>query len=144
MASGDTNSNVFKGGQSTDTQPEKIEVKDQPETSTTEVDPPFTDYQKVKHYPFLVDYYKIGDTWADKLGGFEKEIEHIEGYFKDKIEQGQMKNDIEAVKDEIKKIYKLVGIDKNERVTMQIEKLSAYIDFLKKTDTIEMLRYKYR
>ena len=144
MANEGTSSNTFRGGQTTSTTSATVDVKDQAETANVEIEPPFTDYRKMKHYPFLVDYYKLGDTWQDKLGGFEQEVDFIEGYFKDKIEQGEMQNDTQVVKDEIKKIYRLVGIDKSERTTMQIEKLSAYIKFLKETDKIELLRYKYR
>ena len=107
------------------------------------IEPPYTDYEKVHNHPFLVDYYKIGDTWRDKLGGFEKEIESIDGYFRNKIQQGQLKNEKESVESEIKKIYKLCGIEKTERTTMQIEKLAAYIDFLRKTDDITMNHFKY-
>ena len=104
---------------------------------------PYTDYEKFNHHPYLVDHFKLGDTWRDKIGGFEKEITNIEEYFRERINHGQMQNTTEAVKDTIKKIYKLCKIDKNERITMQIEKLSAYIEFLKKTDDIKLKHYKY-
>lgn len=115
-----------------------------PTDGDTTIEPPFTEYEREHKYPFLVDYFKLGDSWKDKMGGFEKEIDFIEGYFKDKIEQGQMQNDTNIVKDEINKIYKLNKIDKSERTTMQIERLAAYIKFLKDTDQIELNRYRYR
>lgn len=106
----------------------------------TKVQPPFTDYESVHKHPYLVDHFELGDRWRD---GFEKEINNIEDYFKSKIELGELKNDTEAVKDKLKGIYKLCNIDKNERATMQIEKLSAYIEFLKKTDHIKLNHAKY-
>lgn len=140
------NDNVFRTKSEPTAEPVESQEfkKDVPVGSETTIEPPFTDYQKMKHYPFLVDYYKLGDSWQDKMGGFEKEIDLIEGYFKDKIEQGQMKNETQVVKDEITKMYKLNKIDKSERTTMQIEKLAAYIKFLKDTDSINLNRYKYR
>lgn len=108
------------------------------------IEPPFTEYEKIHKYPFLVDYYKLGDSWQEKLGGFEKEISVIESYFRDKIEQGQMRNETNIVKEELNKMYKLNKIDKSERTTMQIEKLAAYIEFLRRTDKIELDRYRYR
>lgn len=138
--------NVFR---SSTTESEPIEApkeykEDVPTDGDTDIEPPFTDYEKVHKYPFLVDYYKLGDSWQDKLGGFEKEIGLIESYFRDKIEQGAMKNETQIVKDELNKMYKLNKIDKSERTTMQIEKLAAYIEFLKRTDKIELDRYRYR
>lgn len=115
-----------------------------PVNSSITEEPPYTDYEKMKGHPFVVDHFKLGDTWKDKLGGFEKEVDLIEGYFKDRIEQGQMKNDIISVKEKLDGIYKLCNIDKTERVTMQIEKLSAYLEFLKKTENIELNHFKYR
>jgi len=127
----------------TETKPEPVKIGDKAGTQDVQVEPPYTDYEKVNGHPYLVDHFKLGDTWRDKLGGFEKEVSLIEGYFKDKIDQGQMKNEKEAVKEQLKKIYKLVGIDKTERTTMQIEKLAAYLEFLKKTDNISLNYYKY-
>lgn len=139
-----SSSNVFRGGETTEVSSGPPKFKEGVQRgSEVEAEAPFTDYQNLNHHPFLVDYYKLGDTWKDKLGGFEEEITKIEGYFKDRIEQGTMKNEVGAVKEKIKKIYKLVGIDKSERTTMQIEKLAAYIDFLKKTDDIYYNRYRY-
>lgn len=141
-----SSSNVFR---TATVEPEKVEqpkkyAENVPTDGDSEIEPPFTEYQKMKKYPFLVDYYKLGDSWAEKVGGFEKEIDLIEGYFKDRIEQGKMQNDTQVVKDEIAKFYKLNKIDKSERTTMQIERLAAYIEFLKRTDKIELDRYRYR
>lgn len=140
-------SNVFRS-KAPDPTPEKpAEYKkdvpvggEAPDTSGV----PFTEYRTMNAQPFLVEYFDLGDSWQEKMGGFEKEVDLIEGYFKDKIEQGSMKNETDVVKDEIKKIYKLTKIDKSERTTMQIEKLAAYIEFLKRTDKIEVDRYRYR
>lgn len=107
------------------------------------VEAPFTEYEHINHHPYIVDHYKLGDTWQDKLGGFEKEVSTIEDYFKGEISNGKLKNEVSAVKEKIDKIYKLVGIDKTERTTMQIEKLAAYLEFLKKTDYINLSNYKY-
>lgn len=106
-------------------------------------DVPYTDYEHMNHHPYVVDHFKLGDTWKDKLGGFEKEVNLIEDYFKQEIDRGQLKNEVPAVKEKLDKIYKLCGIDKTERVTMQIEKLAAYLEFLKKTDNINLNHEKY-
>lgn len=112
-------------------------------THESNVEPPFTDYQKQYKHPFIVDHFKLGDRWADELGGFSEEVKSIEGYFTDKINKGEMINDTEAVREKLKGIYKLCNIDKTERTTMQIEKLAAYIDFLRKTDDIKLNHQKY-
>lgn len=112
-------------------------------TQDTDVEPPFTEYEKINKHPYIVDHFKLGDTWQDSLGGFDSEVRTIEDYFKGKIASGEMKNDIASVKDKLKGIYKLCGIDQTERTTMQIEKLSAYIEFLKKTDSIKLHHTKY-
>lgn len=109
---------------------EKVEI------GKTDEEVPFTEYKNVKNHPYLVDHFKLGDSWKDKDGGFEKEVSFIEDYFKGEIEKGNIKNDISSVKQKMDKLYKLCNIEKSERTTMQIEKLSAYIEFLKKTEDI--------
>ena len=39
----------------------------------TGIEPPYLDYESVNGHPYLVDHFQLGDSWKDKLGGFEKE-----------------------------------------------------------------------
>lgn len=123
--------------------PVPVKIGDKAGTQDVEIEVPYTEYEKENHHPYMVDYFKLGDTWKEKIGGFEDEVSLIEDYFKGEIESGKLKNEIGSVKEKMGKIYKLCNIDKTERVTMQIEKLSAYLEFLKKTDKIELNNYKY-
>lgn len=113
------------------------------EAHKSDIEPPFTDYEKTYKKPYIADHFKLGDRWNDELGGFDAEVKSIERYFADKINKGEMKNEIGSVKEKINSIYKLCNIDKTERTTMQIEKLAAYIDFLRKTDDIKLNHQKY-
>lgn len=123
--------------------PQEVKVGDKAGTQEPDVEVPYTEYEVAHKHPFLVDYFKLGDTWQDKLGGFEKEVTLIEGYFKEQIEKGKLKNEKDAVEERLKSIYRLCNIDRSERTTMQIEKLSAYIEFLKKTDNIHFNNWRY-
>lgn len=120
-----------------------VKIGDKAGTQDVKIEVPYTEYEHMNHHPYVVDHFKLGDSWKEKLGGFEKEVGVIEDYFKGEIDKGQLKNEVEAVKEKLSKIYKLCGIDKTERVTMQIEKLSAYLEFLKKTDNINLNHEKY-
>lgn len=128
--------------ESTQTEPQvqkdKVSVAKQ-----EDIEVPYTDYEREHKHPYAVDHFELGDSWNDKYGGFTEEIQNIEGYFKEQIKHGKMNNTVEAVKAKLKSIYKLCGIDKTERITMQLEKLSAYIDFLKKTDHITLNHQRY-
>lgn len=130
-------------------QPEKVE-NTEPQKSgdgagvqVADVDVPYTEYAHENNHPYIVDHFKLGDTWQDKMGGFKDEVDLIEEYFKKEIDSGNLQNNIDAVQSEMKKIYKLCNIDKNERTTMQIEKMAAYIDFLNKVEGIRSNYKKY-
>ena len=77
------------------------------------------------------------------MGGFGKEIETIDSYLESQIKYGKIDNSVEAVKEALKKIEKMCGADKTERVTMRIEKIAAYAEFLNKTMDIDYNNYKY-
>lgn len=109
----------------------------------TTIEPPFLDYEKVNGHPYLVDHFNLGDNWRDKMGGFEKEIETIDSYLENQIKYGKIDNSVEAVREALKKIEKMCGADKTERVTMRIEKIAAYAEFLNKTMDIDYNNYKY-
>ena len=108
-----------------------------------DVEPPYTDYQTIKHKPYMVDYFKLDGNWEDKTGGFKQEIEALEAYVRERIEQGQLDNTIDAVKGFFKKVEKMSQADQTERVTMRISKMAAYIKFLKETDDIKLNYVKY-
>jgi len=141
-----TDTTVFRE-QSTEAEA-RVEAKDakttKPSTNgETGVEPPFLDYEKVNGRPYLVDHFKLGDSWQDKMGGFKNEIEAIDGYLASQIKYGKIDNSIEAVKGALKKIEKMCGADKTERTTMRIEKIAAYAEFLNKTMDIDYNNYKY-
>lgn len=108
----------------------------------TGIEPPYLDYESVNGHPYLVDHFQLGDSWKDKLGGFEREINILEEYVKGKIQEGKTANSLEAVKEMIERIEKVCLADKTERATMKIEKMAAYVEFLAKTDKISYNNYK--
>lgn len=116
--------------------------KDQPNQPVVEVEPPFLDYHSQKGKPLSVEYFELGDTW--KLSdGFEKEITDIEEYFKEEVESGEIANSPKAVKNELKKIEKLLGLKDEERTVMRVGKVAAYIRFLLETKGLEMNVKRY-
>lgn len=98
---------------------------------------------EVENSPYLSKYYDVENVWSDPSAGFKEDFEFINGYFKEKINKGEMADTIEAVKDKMKWIEKLANIDKNERTVMKIEKTKAFIRFLKETDQIKVNGTKY-
>jgi len=125
----------------TEKPPQRVEKTS--EVVNVDIEPPFTQYEKIHNKPYTVDHFQLGDTWTDKYGGFQKEIDVIEGYLRQRINTGEVQDDTKAVKEHLKKVYKLCNIDKNERVTMQIEKLAAYMEFLNKIDNIKFNQQRY-
>jgi hypothetical protein len=88
------------------------------------IEPPFSDYELMKHKPYTVEYFNLGQFWEDKAGGFKPEIEQIEGYIADRVLQGKIDNTVNAVKEFYGRIEKLSGIDKTERPVIRIAKMA--------------------
>jgi Arc/MetJ-type ribon-helix-helix transcriptional regulator len=128
-----------------------VETAVEPEAKTSEssigseskVETPFKDYEQSKGYPFSVDYFNLGDTWADTSGGFPKEVSLIEEYLDSKVQSGELPNSTDAVKDMLKKMEKVTNLDKHERPLVKIETIAAYIEFLMKTDKIKFNLRRY-
>ena len=93
----------------------------------TTVSPPFKDYSVEHNHPYTVDYFGLGDTWEQKEGGFGKEVSTIEAFIESEIDKGEIPNNTDAVKEALKKLEKMTGVDKNERPLMKIETLAAYV-----------------
>lgn len=140
------NDNIFRSRVEKPTEDEapKIEKIGTGEKSLEiETEPPFTDYENIKGHPFLVDHFQLGDSWKDKMGGFEKEVNTVNNYLENLIDSGKLKNNIGAVKTELKRIYKMADIKDTERSTMQIEKLIAFIEYQNKLDQTTKNFYRY-
>lgn len=107
------------------------------------IEVPYLDYENQKGNPFIVDYYKLGSTWQESLGGFAKEVQLINNHIKNKIESGEIANSQSAVKELIKTMEKTNNLQKEERVVIKMEILAAYVDFLDKKNTIKSNLRKY-
>jgi len=111
--------------------------------SVSKVETPFNGYEQSKGYPFSVDYFNLGDTWAETSGGFPKEVSLIEEYVDNKIQSGELPNSTESVKEMFKKMEKVTNLDKHERPLVKIETIAAYIEFLMKTEKIKFNLRRY-
>jgi len=112
-------------------------------TIDTKVEVPYTEFQTQHRKPFLVEYFKLGELWNDKVGGFEEEIGQIEGYIREQIEEGEIENSLESARYLLKAIEKECNADRSERLVNKIAKMAAYADFLRKTKEINKNSYKY-
>ena len=119
------------------------EGKDQAMSNVTDVEVPHLDYSKTKGNPYTVDYFELGDTWKDPVGGFSKEVEQIEKYFNNLIETGQVANKTSSIKEKLKELEKLTNTKKEDRTVVKIAKISAYVKFLNEASEIESNARKY-
>lgn len=136
-------STVFK--QQTPTQTEDVLPEGVNTTSVNldKVEVPYLDYETSSGHPFIVEYFKLGDTWQEKIGGFPQEVQKIEDYIQDKIKSGDSANSINAAREIIKKMEKVNNLTKEERSVVKIEVLSNYIDFLNKNDQVKRNFQRY-
>jgi hypothetical protein len=111
--------------------------------STTKEEVPYLDYSKEHGMPHTALFFELGDRWADATGGFPKEVETIENYFREKITSGEMANSVMAVKDRLKEILKVTNMTKEERNLIKIETVAAYVKFLMEGDNIKQQVKRY-
>jgi hypothetical protein len=107
------------------------------------VEVPYLDYENQHGNPYTVEYFGLGDTWAEREGGFPEEISVIEEYVGKKIRDGEIPNTKEAVKEKLKQLEKINNLKGETRAVMRIETLAAYIKFLAETDKIKINLRRY-
>lgn len=108
-----------------------------------QVEVPYRDYEKEHGSPYIVEYFKLGDTWNDPQGGFPKEVETISNHINRLIDSGELANSVTAIKNLLKGLEKVTNVSKEERPLVKVETLSAYIDFLDKTEGIKSNLRRY-
>lgn len=116
-----------------------------PTTSGAEVtiEVPYRDYQDNNGRPFVADHYQLGDTWYEPNGGFPNEVAAIEDYVENQIKRGEIANTQGDVKTLLKRLEKITNVDKESRSLVKVETIAAYVEFLRKTDTLKGNIRKY-
>lgn len=107
----------------------------------TEVEPPYTDYHQQKGRSYILDMYEVGELIDPRT--FETEVGDIEAYLEHQISSGEVNNTTESVKNEIKRIEKLVNVKKDARVSMRLALVAEYAKFLLKAEGIKRESAKY-
>lgn len=118
-------------------------VKSGPTPSVTNVEVPYTDYESQKAHPFMVDYFKLGDTWNSPTGGFPEEISYLENYMRELVNSGDIANSVTAVQNKLKEMEKANNLTKEERTVVKIETLAAYAKFMSKKNDIKNYIRRY-
>ncbi len=113
---------------------------------TSTVEPPFTEYEKENHHPYLVDHYELGSLWnqGDMYSdAFVPEVETINTYLTHMIEKGEINNTLESVKNELKRIEKINNIRPDQRKAMRLGIVAEYVKFILKSEDIKRDSGKY-
>tara|TARA_Y100000310_G_C20282645_1_gene623332 strand:- start:97 stop:540 length:444 start_codon:yes stop_codon:yes gene_type:complete len=104
---------------------------------------PYLDYETKTGHPYAVEYFKLGDTWEDPVGGFPKELSVIEEYMQKQIEAGELANSVNAIRKKYAEIETITGANKDERAVVKVETIAAYVKFLMETDKIKVNLRRY-
>ena len=109
-------------------EPQKEEITPIAKETTSQaivdsVEVPYLDYQTQHGHPLAVDLFNLGDNWDV----YAQEIGLIDVYFKGKIHEGIYANNVDTIKDEIKKMEKLLDIRKETRSIVKLGVLSVSI-----------------
>jgi len=107
------------------------------------IEVPYLDYETQNNHPYSVDYFKLGSTWDEPVGGFPHEIANIEDYVKEKVNRGEIANSVKAITNYFKELEKITNIKNEERAVIKVETLSNYIEFLRKTDGLKRSLVRY-
>lgn len=113
----------------------------------SKVEPPFTDYEKTTGKPFVLEHYGLGslvnrgDIYDSSV--FSSEVENINRYINHQIEKGEVSNTTEGVKNELKRIEKIINVKADARASMRIQLVAEYASFLLKSDGIKRKSFKY-
>jgi len=108
-----------------------------------DIESPYLDYEAINGQPYLVEHYKLGDTWQEPVGGFPEELSVIQDYVENEIKTGKMGNDVTSVKNLLKKAEKMTNTKEETRLTVKLPIIAAYMKFLMEEDKIKFNAQRY-
>lgn len=131
-------SKPFRTKSETAGKPEKVPSGSTPDAQPfVKVEVPYTDYEAENGHPYSVDHFDLGKFWDEGSSAFQTDVEVIESYIGEKIKSGEIANDKNAVKAELKKMEKMTNMKDESRQVVKVSIIVAHIKFLKETDHIK-------
>lgn len=123
---------VSNNSQAAQQQYAEAAVEDKTSTQITDIPAPFTEYRNETKIPYTAKYLDLENVWdEDDIGD---DVMKIENYMEDQIKSGEIENDVKIVEKKLKAIEKMAGIDKLESRGLRLQKLAAFIEYLRDLD----------
>ena len=74
---------------------------------------------------------------------FAPEVDSINTYLKHAMDKGEVNNTVESVKNELKRIEKMINVRKDQRKAVKIGLVAEYVNFILKSENIKKESAKY-
>jgi len=118
-------------------------VNDHIETQS-EIEPPFSAYEKIKGKPYSAEFFKITewDMLNDDLDIDKKKdkVKLIESWIKEKIEGSNLEDSLEAYRELMKRYFDELNIGKTEKNSSKLERVYLYLKLAKKQSDLDRRR----
>lgn len=101
--------------------------------STTNETSLFATYEADQKKPYVANYFEVSDVW-DKEPTLARDLKEIEGYVRSQVEGKKVDNTTKAAAQFLKELERKSGLTRYENTNQRINKLLAYVDFLKVVD----------
>jgi hypothetical protein len=129
----DTSTTFRTADTSTESVTQTSDVPSKPEASTTPlVEKPYTLYEQSNKLPLTADYFDIKLTWDQ--AAMVEDVQTIESYLKNIVSKGDVADDTTKVRQKMKQIEKLAGIDQLESTAQRIIRLSEFVKYLQRIE----------
>ena len=105
--------------------------------SVTNIEVPYLDYENEHGKPYTVEHFNLGERWGDRDGGYRDQVTIIESYLQQQATDREIDNSLKGVKNRLKEIEKITGMDKEDRMAIKVDVIAEYLKFLSKRRDIE-------
>ena len=124
---------------------EKLPEGKTPVTTPIEssVEVPYSTYEDQQGHPFTVDYFHLGEYWDDPQGGYVEEVDTIERYLENQINQGVIDDSQPAIRAKIKEMLKINNLKEEDRTVVKMGVLASYARFMSEKDSLRGSLRKY-
>lgn len=100
-------------------------------------------YEEENKQPFIVDYYKIGSYWKEKMGGYREDVALLDEYIGSQIDSRKIENSLKGVEAKLKEMEKINNLQFETNLPVKMGVLSKYAKFLMDCDKIRYDSKKY-
>ena len=108
-----------------------------PDVKSTAKNELYATYELDHNAPYIAELFGIESVWNDNSLTYKKEVQAIDAHLKIEIQNKELENTTNAVKEYVEKMERLAGVSKTAPVEIKMKALASFAAHMARLNSIQ-------